>query len=73
MKATTFRNESMFSVTVNIEPWGRDYTVPTGFCLDVHVEGSVGLIEYINHSDREISIFLNDCIFDDIATSIIEI
>lgn len=70
MEIARIYNRNDASMTINIEPWGIDYIVPSGFKLSIHAEDGVGLVECIYENDGELSIYLNDCVFDDDNTNI---
>lgn len=50
---------------------GSQYEVPEFNYLSVWIEESFGLIEITLGSEKEINVYLNDCTFDDLSTSVV--
>lgn len=59
------------TITVAVEPWGSQYEVPEFNYLSVWIDESFGLIEIALGSEKEINVYLNDCTFDDLSTSVV--
>lgn len=58
------------SLMVTVEPWGNNYELPRSTYLSVWIEEMVALIEVALGANDQISVYLNDCIFDDERTKI---
>ncbi len=59
------------AMIVSVEPWGKQYDLSEGCYLSIHTEESAALIEFSTDEDGITSIYLNDCVFDDLATEIL--
>jgi hypothetical protein len=64
-------NREIDDITISVEPWGASYVVPTGHNLQIHCDEKAGLIE-ISDENGILSVFINDGVFDDFATKVVE-
>lgn len=64
-------NTKSYTITVAVEPWGTQYTVPGMHYLSVWIDEETALVEIVLESEKEINVYLNECTFDDFSTKII--
>jgi hypothetical protein len=64
-------NRQNTPMLVSVEPWGKQYDLSEGCYLSIHIEENTSLIEFSTDEDGITSVYLNDCVFDDLATEIL--
>lgn len=66
-------NYHVENLGITIEPWGTDYLINRGKYISIHAEDYQDImIEMEWISECKLVVYLNNCIFDDINTSIIK-
>lgn len=64
-------NENEQNVSVTVEPWGTRYLVPNNHFLSIQAdEPSGSRVDVSMSNNGGLSVYLNDCVFDDLATEI---
>lgn len=63
-------NRESNSLTVQIEPWGTCFELPSKTYLSVFSDKFPSLIELDREHNGTISVYLNDAEFDDLTSSV---